>query len=221
MHKKEKNIYSYQKHNFFSVRHFSVSYNVVPIFSEWADYGNPLLKFSKKKTIANFSSRLKRQVQVHRYNIWSTILLYCAAFLVLVEFLLSSVLETTLFWTEFLYISYVAPWTFHHSCGSGSVRILINSPDQDPFLSVLGSGSYSNEPHKMNWKGKFNKISLLAGSWPTYWRGKTQVKMYRIKCTVLGTLPLWNSKDPDPHQHGLDPQHCIQIFFQLKCYISL
>jgi hypothetical protein len=35
----------------------------------------------------------------------------------------------------------------------------------DPFLIVLGSGSYSNEHDKINRKGKFNNGCLLFDSW--------------------------------------------------------
>ncbi len=50
------------------------------------------------------------------------------------------------------------------------IRIRIIFPDPDPFLSVLGSGSvsYSIEHDKINWKGNFNKVCFLVGSWQNY-----------------------------------------------------
>jgi hypothetical protein len=55
-------------------------------------------------------------------------------------------------------------------CGFGSVRIRIIFQYPDLFPGVLGSGSvsYSNEHNKINWKGIFNKVCLLVGSFWTY-----------------------------------------------------
>ncbi len=55
---------------------------------------------------------------------------------------------------------------------------------------------------------------------------KNQVKMN--KCTVLGTLPLCNVKDPDPYkikikdpdQKGLDPQHCLILWKTAKLTLT-
>ncbi len=45
-----------------------------------------------------------------------------------------------------------------------------NFPGSGSVPGFLGSGSisYSNEHNKINWKGKFNKVCLLVGSWWTY-----------------------------------------------------
>jgi hypothetical protein len=83
------------------------------------------------------------------------------------------------------------------------IRICIIFPGSGFVPGFLGSGalSYSNKHNKINWKGKFNKVPYA------FWLGpggptdkETQVKMFKKCCTVLGTLPLWNSKDRDPYQ---------------------
>jgi hypothetical protein len=73
-------------------------------------------------------------------------------------------------------------------------------PDTDPFPSVLGyiSISYSNAQNKINWKGKFN--NWMPAGWVLADLLTRKIKFRCIKSTVLSTLPLWNSKHPDPYQ---------------------
>ncbi len=73
---------------------------------------------------------------------------------------------------------------------------------KDPYyLPGSGSVSYSNEHNNITWKEKFNKVQyafLLGPVEPT--DKENQVKVYKKYRTVLGTLPLWLGKDPDPYQ---------------------
>ncbi len=56
-----------------------------------------------------------------------------------------------------------------HSVLRIRIRFILPGPDPALFSSVLGSESvsYSNEHNKINWKGKFNNLGLLLGSWQT------------------------------------------------------
>ncbi len=124
--------------------------------------------------------------------------------------------------------------TMLRCCGSVRIRIIFQDPEFVPRCLGSGSINYSNEHNKINWKGKFNKVGLLVGSCWTYWQGKSMKRC--IKSTVLGTLPPWNGKEPDPcktvgsganckagsgsvskwkERSGsaskwLDPQHCLK-----------
>ncbi len=99
-------------------------------------------------------------------------------------------------WTRVVFLYASDKCSYSQCCGSWAVRIRIILPD--PFLGVLGSEwsvSYSNENNKINWKGKFNKVFFLVGSWWTY--KEYHLKMYQ---STLGTLSLRNCKDPDRDQ---------------------
>ncbi len=102
----------------------------------------------------------------------------------------------------------------YHFPGSGSIP------------KWFRSGSYNIEHNKINWKGKFNKVCLLFGSWHLLTR-KNQVR--GIKSTIiLGTVGtlfekvririLIKKSDPDPHRmKGSDPDpYHIENRIQIK-----
>ncbi len=82
--------------------------------------------------------------------------------------------------------------------GSGSARIHIIFPDPVSIPGCLGSRSvsYSNEYNKINWKGKFNKVCLLVGSFTPTDKENQQKDCFRF----ITFFFFFNSKDPDRDQ---------------------
>jgi hypothetical protein len=84
-------------------------------------------------------------------------------------------------------------------CGSGSTRILIIFQDPGSVPGCLGSGliSYSMTTTKLTGKENLTKYAFC---WGPVGPPARKIKWRCLKSTVLGTLPLFNGKDPYPYQ---------------------
>jgi hypothetical protein len=105
-------------------------------------------------------------------------------------------------WCFFLLFTFMKHFSREYCSLGDGIRIIFHALDPGSVLGCLGSRSIRTITTKLTGRESLTKYAFLVGSCWTCDR-ENQVKMYKKVVTVLGTLPLWNGKDPDPYKKAL------------------